>query len=161
MEPAETILAEDSGSIVDLLDLIHQRQLERSVTHTSIIDQREANIWLILTTSEEIAKHASDQSFKARLPESFIWHILFHLSAAFARCHHDLGLNVEHYQEGFESSEVRARLRSVYFFDALSNFRHSPNMVAWQSEQLSFFLEALFEPIVHRDIKPSNSEILT
>jgi hypothetical protein len=44
MELAETILAEDSGSIVDLLDLIHQRQLERSVTHTSIIDQREADI---------------------------------------------------------------------------------------------------------------------
>jgi len=108
--------------------------------------------------SKQKGKTTGTSTFKALLPESFICHVLFHLSAALARCHQGLGLRRESFREQFEVDVIIERLRRDMGFDAPSKFDSATMRIRWQAERLSFHCVEPFEPVVHRDIKPRNSE---
>ena len=97
-----------------------------------------------------------NEGTRSYLPESFIWHVLFHVSAALALCHHGIQLHRKRVLERADSAYILSRL-----IDPPQRLRelarNHPN-VAWQTERIIFSLHATHEPIVHRDIKPSNSE---
>jgi serine/threonine protein kinase len=108
--------------------------------------------------SKQKGETTGTSTFKSLLPESFIWHVLFHLSAALARCHHGLGLRRESFREQFEAGVIIDRLRRDMGFDAPSKFDSATTRIRWQAERLSFYCVEPFEPVIHRDIKPRNSK---
>jgi serine/threonine protein kinase len=125
---ASTELADlDSGGAVDLGDIICH--------HDGLHSQRN----------------------KKFLEESFIWHILFHLSAALALCHHGLQVTTEKVVATSGTKTVLERLTQTPP-EHLVRLSESCPRIKWTTERVRFSVKASHEPIIHRDIKPRNGE---
>ena len=136
MEWAASELSSDSDKAINLGDIICDRQGPHS------------------------------QGVRSYLPESFIWHVLFHLGAALALCHHGIELHRRPVFEQVNSEHVVSQLLEDWpeRFKPLSNqlnstARRNPR-VTWTAERITFSVKDNHEPIVHRDIKPTNSGYL-
>lgn len=134
MEWAASELASDPGGAVDLGDIICDREGPYS------------------------------QGLRSYLPESFIWHVLFHLGAALALCHHGIELHRRPIFEHADSEHVVSQLledpleqSNPLSHQLISTARRNPR-VAWMAERITFSVKDNHGPIIHRDIKPRNSE---
>ncbi|KAJ3560911.1 hypothetical protein NPX13_g9140 [Xylaria arbuscula] len=125
MEWASTVLSGNINGVLDLEDII----LERDGRHMG--------------------------GKKAYLPEEFIWHVLFHLSAALALCHHGIQLHISQREEQIDAGEILGQLMK----DPPTHLRDitakNPT-IRFSTEDILFSVESHHDPIVHRDIKPSN-----
>ncbi|KAI0970293.1 hypothetical protein F4678DRAFT_436387 [Xylaria arbuscula] len=52
------------------------------------------------------------QGKKSYLPEEFIWHVLFHLSAALSLCHHGVELRTRQREEKIDIGDILAKLKN-------------------------------------------------
>ncbi|KAF2123131.1 kinase-like domain-containing protein [Lophiotrema nucula] len=95
------------------------------------------------------------QPVKSHLPESFIWHTLFHLSAALVLCHYGIEVHRKQSIENTDANRVLSRLMEDPTPDLVDLSRKHPT-ITWNTEQISFSVRKQHEPIVHRDIKPRN-----
>ena len=126
MQWASTELsAGDSGGAVDLGDIICH--------HDGLHSQRK----------------------KSLLPEAFIWHVLFHLSAALSLCHHGIEIQREKIAETTDTKTVLHRLVK----NPPPNLRDlavQHPQITWTTERITFLVKPSHEAIIHRDIKPRN-----
>jgi serine/threonine protein kinase len=92
---------------------------------------------------------------KSFLPEVFIWHVLFHLSAALSHCHYGIKIQRKRIVEKTDTQAVLDRLTKKpppYLRDlAIQHPR-----VSWVTERITFSVDTSHAPIIHRDIKPRN-----
>jgi serine/threonine protein kinase len=97
--------------------------------------------------------HQSDRL----LPETFIWHVLFHLTAALALCHHGLELHRKFASEEVDSRETLFKLLNDPPQSLITLASRHPK-VAWRTEYMTFSMKPTHEAIVHRDVKPRNGK---
>ncbi|KAG5660005.1 hypothetical protein KAF25_003527 [Fusarium avenaceum] len=94
----------------------------------------------------------------SNLPESFLWHVFFHLGSALALCHHGIAIRTTRILEQVDSKSSLKQLDPDPPEELLTIAEHTPQ-VFWTTQQVSFFKKPNHEPVVHRDIKPSNGNL--
>jgi serine/threonine protein kinase len=92
---------------------------------------------------------------KSFLPESFIWHVLFHLGAALSLCHYGIEIQRKNITKKADSSTVLYRLTKTPPRDLLDLALQHPE-ITWITERITFSIKDPHIPIIHRDIKPRN-----
>jgi serine/threonine protein kinase len=97
---------------------------------------------------------------KKFLPESFIWHVLFHMSAALSLCHYGIDIKRKKITEKADSELILNRLVKTPPRDLVSLARSNPR-VTWLTESIIFSIRGSHDAIIHRDIKPLNSMLPT
>jgi len=108
--------------------------------------------------SSRDGQHRKDKMFHHYLPEIFLWHVLFHLGAALALCHHGIKLNRTQLPARVNSEDVLSQLIPNPS-NQLTSLARENSQVTWKTEQIEFSIEDDSHDqkcIVHRDIKPSN-----
>ena len=96
----------------------------------------------------------SDRS-KSFLPETFIWHVLFHLSAALALCHNGVSVNQEKVQAETNTGTVLEKVTQSPPAHLRALAARQPK-ITWITEKVTFSVKSSHEVIIHRDIKPRN-----
>jgi serine/threonine protein kinase len=153
-----------------------QRECEslQSLPHPSIVrflgfshhpDMRQAVLrmeWAAFELSEsgradlgDIISSYDDKRSYRYLPEIFLWHVLFHLGAALALCHHGIELKRTQVPARVNSEDVLLQLIPNPSNELIS-LASKNTQVTWSTEQIEFSIKDSHETIVHRDIKPSN-----
>ena len=94
---------------------------------------------------------------KLFLPEAFIWHVLFHLSAALSLCHHGIEIQRKEIIETTNAGFVLNLLTKTPPDDLRLRAAQHP-MLSWSAERITFSAKKSHKPILHRDIKPRNSK---
>ncbi|KAK8859618.1 Cyclin-dependent kinase 2 [Apiospora arundinis] len=89
------------------------------------------------------------------LPEPFIWHVLFHIGAALALCHHGIELHRTEVPVKIDSKTVLRELNREPNPRLLKIVKDHPS-IDLTTELVSFHAKNIHEPIIHRDIKPRN-----
>lgn len=98
-------------------------------------------------------KHS--QRPKSYIAEEFVWHVLFHLGAALALCHHGVELLRESQTEHIDCAEVLSKLVQRPPLE-LQHLSKEHRRVSCTTERMWFSARPDHEPIIHRDIKPRN-----
>ncbi|SPJ80264.1 uncharacterized protein FTOL_08656 [Fusarium torulosum] len=95
------------------------------------------------------------QRRKSFLPETFIWHVLFHLSAALSLCHYGIKIQRKKIAEKTNAQTVLSRLIKNPPPDLRDLAAQHPK-ITWTTERITFLVNTSHESIIHRDIKPRN-----
>ena len=148
-------------SIVRFLGFEHHPQQQKAYIKMEWATSVLAETGEAIDLGDLICHHdgRENKGVRAYLPESFIWHVLFHVSAALALCHHGIELHRKILFETADSTYILSRLIDPP--QRLRELARNHPHVAWQTERITFSLHGTHEPIVHRDIKPSNSKYWT
>lgn len=95
---------------------------------------------------------------KSLIPEEFIWHVLFHISAALSLCHHGIDISIKRNVEKIDTQSVLAQLTNTPPADVKNASTQNPS-IQITTESITFFYRKSHEaPILHRDIKPANGK---
>jgi serine/threonine protein kinase len=140
-------------SIVRFLDFGHNPNMRQAVLRMEwaafeLSESGRADLGDIISSYEHKKSHHY-------LPEMFLWHVLFHLGAALALCHHGIELNRTQIPARVNSEDVLRQLIPNLSNELISLAREN-TQVTWTTEQIAFSIKDSHEPIIHRDIKPSN-----
>jgi serine/threonine protein kinase len=147
-------------SIVQPIDFRHEPSENRAYIRmqwASVSELSEGQSPGALNLEDVICHHDGENLGRPKLllPEPFIWHVLFHLSAALSLCHHGIGIDTKKLVEELDTRTVLNRLTKVPPRSIQELCNKHPK-VSWNTERITFSVRHNSAIVIHRDIKPAN-----